>query len=562
MSNQRILCVAIGVAACGLGLAAERGVAGELAVVSTTPKARSLDAPVGGGITVRFDQAVDRGSFVSRRSFWAFGRWSGAVDGTFLFSDSDKSVTLKPDRRLSAGEQVMVVLSHDLTSATGQPLRSGGYSFQFWTNARTASLAWNQIDSMTTRTVPQQTTRVYGGFATDLDRDGFLDITTVNEDSADLRVFLNKGDRTGLFHDFNQPPSPVNDRCSPYEPTDFNADGIADACVANINTATISIVLGVGDGTFLPQQQVVVAGNPRGIAVLDVDGDGDVDIVNTNATGNNLSLLINDGNGVFGAPTFFEGGGLSEWALAAEDMNGDGLLDLVVGARSSQLIVVHTGNGDGTFTQRPGQSSDGSTWMIATGDVNGDGNADVACANSAQNRGSILFGNGNGTLAAPVRYAADPFPLATDLGDVDGDGDLDWLNSSFSGDWWLYINDGAGGFTHTTTFAAPVAASDALLFDIDNDGDLDLGLMDELADVVIIEKNSGTANSPGDLDGDCLVNLTDFTAFTGCIQGPGVCTGVGCYVVDFDDDCDVDFADFGRFQIAFTGNDSIPNCQP
>ncbi len=493
MRIQRKKSHALAIVLCVLALSAGRPcMAGQLAVVSTTPAPRSLDAPRGTSIVVSFDRPVERSTIVARRSFWAFGRWSGPVDGTFQFSGGDQSVALIPDRPLSAGEQVMVILSHDIEGTDGSGLRAGGYSFQFWTAARPAQLEWEPIAEMTTRTNPIVSTRVYGGFATDLNRDGFLDITTVNEDSADLRVFMNKADSTGQFHTFAQPPYPVGNRASPSEPTDFNADGIVDACAANINDDTVSILLGVGNGTFNSQQLVAVGQDPRGIAVLDVDGDGDLDIVNTNSTTGNLSLMLNDGTGVMGAPTYFASGSPAEWALAAEDMNNDGLLDLVTGSLASRLIVVYTGNGDGTFSPQPGQDSGGSTWMIACGDLDGDGNADVSCANSSQNRGAILLGNGDGTLAPPVTYASDPFPLATDVGDLDGDGDLDWVTSSFGGDWWLYTNDGNGGFNHFQTFPAPRAASDTVLFDIDNDGDLDLGLMDELEDVVIIMRNSGT----------------------------------------------------------------------
>lgn len=480
-------------ALCGLSLTANHAAAVELVVLSTTPVPRTLVAAVDTSIVVNFDRPVEPATIVARRSFWAFGRWSGAVDGTFQFSDGNSTVTLLPDRPLTAGEQVMVILSHDIEAADGSNLRSAGYSFQFWTATEPTDMDFEQIAEMTTRTTPSAGTRVYGGFATDLDRDGFLDITTVNEDSADLRVFMNKADGTGLFDDFLQPTFPVNDRCSPSEPTDFNADGIADACVANINTDTVSILLGVGDGTFGPQQVITVGDAPRGIAILDVDGDGDTDIVNTNSGSSNLSLLINDGTGNFGSPTFFEGGGSGEWALAAADMNGDNVLDLVVGARSSQEMLIHTGNGDATFTHVSTQSSGGAVWMLVCGDVNGDGDEDVATANSSDNNASILLGDGTGSLGSPQTVVSDPFPLATDLGDLDGDGDLDWVTSSFSGDWWLHVNNGNGGFTHTQTFPAPISASDALLMDIDNDGDLDLGLMDEIGDVVIIYKNSGTA---------------------------------------------------------------------
>ncbi|MCH7578351.1 MAG: VCBS repeat-containing protein, partial [Chloroflexi bacterium] len=70
---------------------------------------------------------------------------------------------------------------------------------------------------------------------------------------ADLRVFLNQADGTGSFDDFLQPTFPVNDRASPSEPADFNHDGNTDICVANINTDSVSILLGNGDGTYGPQ---------------------------------------------------------------------------------------------------------------------------------------------------------------------------------------------------------------------------------------------------------------------------------------------------------------------
>ena len=63
--------------------------------------------------------------------------------------------------------------------------------------------------------------------------------------------------------------------------------------------------------------------------------------------------------------------------------------------------------------------------------------------------------------------------------------------SSFSGDWWLYVNDGSGQFTFDQELPATIAASCALMVDLDNDGDLDLALIDELEDEVILLQNNG-----------------------------------------------------------------------
>lgn len=472
--------------------AGEAALGQNLRVTGVSPASNTIIAPVDSPVSVTFDQPVDRAT-ITDRSFWAFGRWSGRVSGVFSFSGGDRIVTLTPQFPFSAGETVMVVLSHDIRSASNEPLRAAGYSWLFWTRAQPGGLVFEPVQTLSTRSNPNTRTRAYGALATDLDGDRFLDLTTVNEDSADLRVFMNKADGNCEFHPFTG-PYPVNRRASPNEPTDFNHDGFADVCVANINTNTISVLLGRGDGTFSPQTQYTVGGAPRGIAVLDVNGDGHIDIVNTNSSSSNLSILVNRGDGTFNAPVFFEGGGAGEYALAAADMNEDGILDLVASAANSSRIMVLTGDGNSTFTLASTQSSGGYTWMIALGDVNGDGHVDVAGCNAfSPGSGVILLGDGAGNLAAPVSYVTDEFPLATDLGDVDGDGDLDWINSSFSGDWSLYLNDGSGRFLFLREFEASSAASCATIFDGDNDGDLDLALIDELDDTVQIMRQAGPA---------------------------------------------------------------------
>src|SRR5262249_43455433 len=197
-------------------------------------------------------------------------------------------------------------------------------------------------------------------------------------------------------------------------------------------------------GTFSSVTEIPVGIEPHGITALDVDGDADMDIVNANNGSNNLSLMINNGDGTFGSPVFFDAGVDGEYGLTSADMNNDGITDLVGGGRDGEQIRTLLGNGNGTFTPAgPATSSGGQTWVVVVDDVNGDGNLDATVANSFSNNGAVLIGHGDGTFDAPNIMPVGAHTVSTDLGDLDGDGDVDWVLSSFGGGFWrVYTNDG------------------------------------------------------------------------------------------------------------------------
>lgn len=474
-------------------VAAPAASAGTLAVVSTQPPRHAARVSPTAAITVRFDRALVPAT-VTAASVRAYGEQSGPVTATPQLVDGATAVRLRPTRPFAAGETVMVTLSATLQGADGSPLQAGGYSFQFNVAVPAGAAVFSDAGTIQVRTSPGAGTRLYGAQATDLDLDGWLDLATMNEDTADLRVYMNEGDGTVSFGPRLDPPTPIGFGASPNEPGDFDADGLPDVAVVNGGEASVSVVLGDGDGTFGPEQSIAVGSSPHGVAALDADGDADLDLVVANYDSSDLRLLTNDGSGGFTVTDTFQAGPCDEWTVTAGDADEDGRLDLLVGCWSPNELRVLRNLGDGSFGFRSARPSGGASWMLATGDLDGDGHLDVASAASGSGAGAVLIGNGDGSYDPAVTYAVPGSIISTDLGDLDGDGDLDWILASFSADLWdIFLNDGDGTFTFRERIAAPQAGSCALPFDADRDGDLDLALFDELADVILLRENAGDA---------------------------------------------------------------------
>ena len=346
-----------------------------------------------------------------------------------------------------------VVISENLAAADGAKFRNSGWTSQFLTASRhVANLTLSPLATITTNTGAGDSSRPYGGPATDLNHDGWIDMAITNEDTEDVRVFLNTADGSGTFSSFLQPTFPVAYQASPSDVFDFNGDGHTDLVVSSPGGGEVTMMLGLGNGKFGPPQDFNVGGRPYGVVILDADGDGDVDVVNANLANDNLALFRNNGSGVFAQPTLFDGGVSGESSLAAGDMNNDGIMDLVVGSFGSQSVGVLLGNGQGSFAPQAAQMV-GQSRGVAIGDVNGDGYLDVTSANGHADNAAILFGAGDGSLSAPIFYdiaamgsKTNQDVISSDLGDLDGDGDLDWVTSSYSGNWIVLLNDGTGSF--------------------------------------------------------------------------------------------------------------------
>lgn len=196
---------------------------------------------------------------------------------------------------------------------------------------------------------------------------------------------------------------------------DFNNDGRQDILVLSASPSTaINLLLGNGDGTFQKPRQLFVPGEGRsGLAVGDFNGDGDLDIAFGNGN-KGIVVLLGKGDGTFQSPVAYAAGPLP-LSLATADLNGDGKLDLVVANNHFANILL--GNGDGTF--QPAVKGPNTAGQILLADVNNDGKLDLISGLG------VALGNGNGTFQAEVSYPASAGGLSVSAIDLNGDGKLD-----------------------------------------------------------------------------------------------------------------------------------------
>jgi hypothetical protein len=311
----------------------------------------------------------------------------------------------------------------------------------------------------------------------DFNGDGIPDLVILG---SGISVLLGNGGGT-----FTAAPSPSADSPGAIAVGDFNGDGIPDLAVAPaFDEGTSEVLLGNGDGTFTNAGGILENDNntvtSNAIAAEDFNGDGKLDLVETcsgnEAPCNNLLLILSgNGDGTFTqfseTPLPFAG----SQSMAVGDFNGDGQPDVAVTNSGANGVNVFLDNEGGLSFVYTMPATGAGPSSIAAADFNGDGKLDLAVANSGSNNVTILLGNGDGTFTAAASPATGMAPNSLAVGDFNGDGvpDLAVANSG-SSNVAILLGNGDGTFKAATSPAADTGSTSVTAADFNGDGKEDL----------------------------------------------------------------------------------------
>lgn len=340
--------------------------------------------------------------------------------------------------------------------------------------------------------------------AGDFDLDGNVDLVVVHP-LVDLLTVLG-GDGKGGFS--ARSSLPVSGVPAFVVSSDFNFDGAADLAVASSFGDSVTVLLSDREGGFnaMPEISTGMGSEPHFLAVADLDGDGNEDLAVVNAGSDSVTLLIGDGAGGFASAGDLPLGlGMGPTAIAVEDLDLDGELDLAVTNGADDSLQIWLGVGSATFTKSVSISDigDAPVWVSA-GDFDADGDPDLVVTNLFSGTLQIVRGNpeqwgadGGVALPPPIEL----FARATAVGDFTADGALDLAVVSATQDLVTILpGDGLGGVAPVKRVAPNLGGAQAATgvcvesADIDMDGHADVVVASPAQNAVLFYRGDGDGN--------------------------------------------------------------------
>lgn len=268
--------------------------------------------------------------------------------------------------------------------------------------------------------------------------------------------------------------------------------------------------------------------HPNGVVIADFDGDGKPDLATPNnysiaGTTATVSVLRNTSTlySISFAPEIDYASGSLTYSLAAADIDGDGLQDLIATSITDKTVSILRNTstpGAISFAGKVSFSTGDNPYSVAVGDFNADGKPDLAVANYLSNSISIFKNKGttgNISFEAKADITSGLMPGSLIVNDIDGDNKVDIavvneLSNSLS----VFRNSSTAGnisFANGVAFTTAAGPKAVTAGDFDNDGKIDLVVSNnsDNTELVSLFRNTSTAgsismvaNPPGFKDGN------------------------------------------------------------
>ncbi len=270
--------------------------------------------------------------------------------------------------------------------------------------------------------------------AADFNGDGKTDLAVVNSGSDSVSIFLGNGDGTFTLVLPTFPATktlPTGNNPSSIAVGDFNGDGKMDIAVTNKDDNTVSVFLGNGDGTFQAPTEYTVGASPVWVSAADLNGDDILDLAVANNADNTVSILFgnasatnsNVGNGTFSSAVNYPAGN-GPTSIAVANLNLANLPpDLAVTDQTNNAVSILLNEGSGVFglNQELSLSPDTDPLSIVSADFNGDMRPDAAVAENGTNELSVIlneinFSNSASSLLSNSSSGAYPSIQYMDIG--------------------------------------------------------------------------------------------------------------------------------------------------